>query len=121
VSEMAFKKAKLVKVLDGYRKPVNIQDWLEREWSVYVEEELTQEVAYAVLQSHFEEQDWSSDYYLFDDELYVIETLEIKDPYGFEEAKQEYDGINVEALYYNGGGDFSECIIDALKKLENKL
>ncbi len=121
MSEMKFKKAKLVKVLDGYRLPVNVQMWLESEWSVYAEEPLTNEVAYSVLQSHLEDQDMSCDYYLFDDELYKVESTEEKDAHGFVEAKQEYDGIEVSALYYNGGSSFEECITEALKKLENEI
>ncbi len=122
MSEMKFKKAKLVKVLDGYRLPVDIHLWLESEWSVYYDcVDDTQEFAYKVLKDFLEDQDMSCDYYLFDDELYKVESTEEKDAHGFVEAKQEYDDIEVAALYYNGGGSFGECITAALKKLENDL
>ncbi len=122
MSEMKFKKAKLVKVLDGHRLPVDIHLWLESEWSVYYDcVDDTQEFAYKVLKAFLEDQDMSCDYYLFDDELYKVESTEEKDAYGFVEAKQEYDDIEVSALYHNGGGSMSECITEALKKLENEL
>ena len=121
MSEMERKKAKLVKVLDGYHSPVNIQLWLESEWSVYVEEELSQEVAFGVMESHFEEEDWDFDYYLFDDELYMVETWEDIDTYGHVEAIRTRSGIEVDATWYNGGGDFSECVNDALSKLSTEL
>ena len=122
MSEMERKKAKLVKVLDGYHSPVNIQLWLESEWSVYVEEELSQEVAFGVMESHFEEEDWEFDYYLFDDELYMVETWEDIDFYNdYMVAEQTYEGIDVDCIWYNGGASFSECVTEALKKLEGEV
>lgn len=121
MSEMEYKKGKLVKVLDGYHMPVNIQDWLEREYSVYLDQEVDQETAYGVLTSFFADEDLSCDYYIFNDMLYLLTDERTLDPCGFVETKFVGDTIEVDALWYNGGGDFSECIVEGLKKLENEL
>lgn len=120
MSEMEHKKGKLKEVL-RYGEPVNIQDWLEMEWSVYIDQGLSQGAAYEVLQDFFEEQDWSCSYYLFDDKLYELIEVRTLDEYGYVEANFTTDGIEVDAFWYNGGGSWGECVTEALKELENKL
>jgi len=121
MSEMEHKKGKLWKVLGSNFKPINIQDWLEMEYSVYLDQEVDQETAYGVLTSFFADEDLSCNYYIFNDMLYLLVNERTLDPYGFVEAKFVGDTIEVDAFYHNGGGDFSECIVEGLKKLENKL
>ena len=118
ISAMQHKKAILVKVLDGNHTPVNIQDWLEMEWGIYVEKELSQEGAYSVLEHHFEEQDLDFEYYLFQDELYIVETSEDIGWYNnYMVAEQNYEGINVDCIWDDSTWDFSECVNEALNKL----
>lgn len=115
------KKGLLEKVLGSCGDPVIIQDWLESEYSIYLEEWVDQGTAYGVLVNFFSEEGWDCDYYLFDATLYLLVEERTLDEYGYVEAEVVNKGIRVDALWYNGGGSFSECITDALKKLENEL
>ncbi len=124
MSDMERIKVTLQKVLDGHGTPVNIQNWLESEWSVYMDCEVHQTSAYQVLNDFFKEQDWSFSYYLFDDQLWMVVDSKEIDVHGHIEAefsKDDMSEIKVDAMFYNGGGDLSECITSGLKKLENEL
>lgn len=124
MSDMQRNKVKLRKVLDFEGNPVNIQDWLEGNYSVYMDQEVTQEVAFDKAHTHFQEEDWEFDYYLFDDQLWMIVHDEEIDVYGYVKAefsKEDGSEITVDAMFYNGGGNLSEVVADSLKKLENEL
>jgi biotin carboxylase len=122
MSETQRKKATLVKVLDSNHNPVNIQAWLEKEYGVQIFEVVTQGAAFDVLEVYFEEEDWDFEYYLFEDELYEVETSEVIDTYGHVEAiLDRRGGIQIDATWYDGGAGFSECVNDALSKLSNEL
>ena len=117
MSEMAHKKAKLKPVL-RYGEYVNIQDWMEMEWSVYCDAEIDQQSAYEVLIEFLASEDFSCNYYLFDDKLYEMVEERTLDEYVYSEAELTSEGISVDCRWYNGGADFREGVWDALKKLE---
>ena len=63
MSEMERVKVTLRKVLDGNFEPVNIQNWREAQWSVYLDKEVDQEIAYDIAKDFFSEKDWDFDYF----------------------------------------------------------
>lgn len=119
MSEMEHKRGLLIPVM-RYGEHVNIQDWMESEWSVYIDEALNQETAYEVLQEFMSSEDIPCNYYLFNDNLYEMTEERELDPFGYVEARSTTDGIEVAAHWYNGGGSWEECISSGLKKLEEE-
>lgn len=120
MSEMQHKKGKLKPVLT-YGEPVNIQDWMEAEMSIYCDQELSQASAYEILRGFMEEEDLPCKYFLFDNRLFELVEERTLDEYGFVEANFTHDGIEVDAFWYNGGGCWEGCIEEALSKLEKDL
>lgn len=117
MSGMKHKKGRLKEMLHR-GEPLNIQNWLEMEWSVYCDEELDQETAYNILLEVLEENDIPCTYFLFDNRLFeLVEEREL-DEYGYIEASFVGNGIEVGAHWYSGGASWGECINAALKKLE---
>lgn len=121
MSEMERKKGILRAVHNCNREYVNVQNYLESEYSIYLDTEVSQEVAFDVLCDVFEK-DYSDiiiPYYLYDGVLYKLEHEEDIDPCGHVEAEMIYrDTIKVDCHWHNGGGDFRECVYTALIKLK---
>lgn len=120
MSEMEHRKITLSKVLDSENNPVNMQDYLEMEYSVYCDEEISQEDAFWVLTEFLEEQDFKNNYYLYENILYKIVREKDYDPYGYVEVSLVGEDIEVDALWYNGGGSLREVLEDGLNNFKKE-
>ena len=119
MSEMERKKGILRAVHNCNREYVNIQNYLESEYSVYLDIDVPQEVAFDILCDVLNEDGSGNPYHLYDGALYKLENVEDIDTFGHIEAEMVCrDTIKVDCHWYNGGGDFKECIDLALVKLK---
>lgn len=121
MSEMERRKGILRAVHNCNREYVNVQDYLESEYSTYIEEEeeVSQEVAFEILCTVLGEEGLDNPYHLYDGVLYKLEHEEDIDTFGHVEAEWVYrDTIKVDCHWYNGGGGFRECVDAALIKLK---
>lgn len=122
MSEMKRKKGKLVRVTSDGLHSINLQDYMEAQFSIYFDQEVTNDVAYGVLQDFFEEEDLVCPYYLFCDKLYRLEEEKDLDENGHIEASiNVYGELEVDAHWYNGGASWSECVSAGLGKLEKEM
>lgn len=118
MSDMERKKGILRAVHNCNREYVNIQDYLESEYSIYLDADVTQEVAFDILCKVLDEDGLGNPYHLCDGVLYKLDHEEDIDIFGHVEAEWVCrDTIKVDCHWYNGGSDFRECINTALDKL----
>ncbi len=118
MSEMVRKRGILKAVHNSYREYVNVQNYLESEYSTYLDVYVSQETAFDILCNILDEDGLDNPYHLYDGVLYRLDHEEDINPCGHVEAEMVYkDTIKVDCHWYNGGGSFRECIDTALDEL----
>ena len=99
----------------------SVQDYIQSEYGLYCEDELSGEDALSILSQYYEDEyDETSPYYLVDGKLFKMESEEEVDAsYNISAYWSKTNTIEVDCTWYNGGAGFSEVVSKALKKLED--
>lgn len=104
----------------GDNQERSVQDYINSEYGLYCEDELSGEDSLCILRQYYEDEyDEESPYYLVDGKLFkMVYEEEVDADYNISAYWSKTNTIEVDCTWYNGGAGFSEVVSKALKKLE---
>ena len=99
-----------------------VQDYIAMEYSVYIQEPLSNKECISFLQEYYREEfDKPSPYFLVNGVLFKkVEETYLDCEYNASAHWVSRDTVEVDCVLENGGGSFEEVVEQAIKKLEEK-
>ena len=127
MSEVERRKATLKMVTTCEHAPYgdnqewSVQDYINSEYGLYCEDELSGEASLCILRQYYEDEyGEESPYYLVDGKLFKMGSEEEVDAdYNVSAYWSKTNTIEVDCTWYNGVAGFSEVVSKALKKMED--
>lgn len=104
----------------GDNQEWSVQDYVESEYSLYCEAELSGGDALDLLRHYYEDEyEEESPYYLVNGKLFkMVHEEGVDASYNVSAYWSTTNTVEVDCTWYNGGAGFSEVVASALKKLE---